>query len=77
MMTMKKTVFELLELRTEFEELASSFKLSSKHGNLDGLRAFLDNGHKANRFRPGYDRAVELAKTILAEFPNATSKSAS
>lgn len=72
---MKMTVYELLDLRYEWEELARSFKLGSKSGHLDNLQLFVEKGHKANRFRPGYDRAVELAKIILAEFPNASKKS--
>lgn len=64
---MKMTVFELLELRTEWEEIAQTLKLSSKSGHLDNLKAFLETGYKANRFRPGYDRAVELATKIVSQ----------
>lgn len=66
-MDMKMTVFELLALRFEWEELAAGFKVSQKSGHLENLESFLDGGHKVNRFRDGYDRAVEIARTIVAE----------
>lgn len=66
-MDTKMTVFELLALRFEWEELATGFKVGHKSGHLDNLESFLDAGHKVNRFRDGYDRAVEIAQTIVTE----------
>jgi len=57
-------------MRYEWEELVRSFKLGDKSGHLDNLKRFVQAGHKANRFRDGYDRAVEIANLIIAEFPN-------
>ena len=68
----KKTVFELLELRFEWEELVRTLKWGDKDGRIDNLVKFLQTGHKANRFRPGYDRAVEIANLIIAERRNDT-----
>ena len=67
---MKNNMFELLQLRFEWEELARGFKLNDKSGHLDSLKRFVQAGHKANRFRDGYARAVEIANLIIAECPD-------
>lgn len=67
---MKTNLFELLQMRYEWEELVRSFKLGDKSGHLDNLKRFVQGGHKANRFRDGYDRAVEIANLIIAECPD-------
>jgi len=69
-MILKNDMFELLQLRFEWEELARGFKLVDKSGHLDNLKRFVQAGHKANRFRDGYDRAVEIANLIIARCPN-------
>ena len=69
-MILKNDTFELLQLRFEWEELARGFKLSDRSGHLDNLKRFVQVGHKANRFRDGYDRAVEIANLIIARCPN-------
>ena len=67
---MKNNMFELLQLRFEWEELARGFKLNDRSGHLDNLKRFVQTGHKANRFRDGYARAVEIANLIIAECPD-------
>ena len=67
---MKNNLFELLQMRYEWEELARTFKLGDKSGHLDNLKRFVQAGHKANRFREGYARAVEIANLIIAECPD-------
>jgi hypothetical protein len=69
-MDTKTNLFELLQLRYEWEEIARTFKLNNKSGHIDNLKRFLQTGHKANRFRDGYDRAVEIAKVLVAEYPD-------
>ena len=69
-MILKNDMFELLQLRFEWEEIARTFKLSDRSGHLDNLKRFVHVGHKANRFRDGYDRAVEIANLIIARCPN-------
>lgn len=61
------TVFEMLNLRYEFEELARNFKLQNgiKHGTLDTMKGFLETSGKHNRFRDGYARAEEICKMII------------
>lgn len=69
-MILKNDTFELLQLRFEWEEIARTFKLSDRSGHLDNLKRFVQAGHKANRFRDGYARAVEIANIIIAECPD-------
>lgn len=68
-----KSVFELLNLRYEWEEIVRDYKFVGKEGTLDNLELFVHNGHKGNRFRAGFDRAAELAIIILKGVKNETS----
>lgn len=61
----KISIFEILNLRSEWEDLARNFVGVNQNGTVDSLHDFVENGVKKNRFRPGYDRAVEVANTIL------------
>lgn len=61
------TVFDLLNLRFQWEEVVRDYKLdeSRKQGTIDNLRFFVDFGLVGNRFRSGFDEAVTIAETIL------------
>lgn len=63
----KMSVFELLMLRYQWEEIVKDFMLpeAAKHGTVDNLQWFITNGAKANRFRKGYKETVEIAEKIL------------
>lgn len=62
-------LFELLQLRFEFEEYNRHFKSMPQHGTIDVLERFVANGYSRNRQRPNADRALEIAKTILKHKP--------
>jgi hypothetical protein len=70
---MMMTVFELLNLRYEWEELVRDYKFVGKQGTLDNLEQFKNAGYKSNRFRPGFERALEITETILKSMKNETS----
>lgn len=59
------SVFELLNLRSEWEDLARNFVGVNQHGTIDSLKEFLEIGHRKNRFRDGFEEASELAEMIL------------
>ena len=59
------SLFDLLQLRYEWEELARGFRGVGSNGTLDNLQGFLNTGHKSNRFRDGYEQAKILAETII------------
>lgn len=64
---MAKNIAELLMLRTEFEEITSGFNLGVKGSAINSLEWFVENGHRSNSLRNGFDDAMTIAKTILAE----------
>lgn len=63
----KPTVFELLDLRYQWEEIVRDFKMDDKRkvGILDNLQWFIENGATGNRFRNGYVESQNLARSIL------------
>lgn len=61
----KLSVFELLSLRYEWEEIVRTYKFTGKQGTIENLQNFRTYGYRGNRFRPGFDRAAEIATTIL------------
>ena len=62
---MNMSLGEILNLRSEWEELVTKFKLPNGNGTIDNLMWFIENGAKSNRFRNEYKEAVEIAKRIL------------
>ena len=61
-------IIELLNLRTELEEIASDFSKSIGGGSsINTLEWFAEHGFRSNRLRNGYERAMEIANTIIAE----------
>ena len=62
---MNISVAEYLTLRFQWEELTSGFKLKNPGGTIDNLKHFVRYGHKSNRFRPGYDESIAIAKSII------------
>ncbi len=60
-------VFEMLMLRTEFEEIVHNYKVpgDKKQGTLDTFKWFLESGASRNRFRDGFKRAEEICNMIL------------
>lgn len=59
------TLFEYLNLRSQWEDIVKDFKLPIYSGTTYGLNWFLKNGHGSNSLRPGYDRAREIAQHII------------
>jgi hypothetical protein len=64
---MSSEFFNLLILRSEFEDLVRNFEIpeDKKEGIINNLEWFKINGKKKNRFREGYDRAIEVCEEIL------------
>jgi hypothetical protein len=63
-------VQELLNLRTRFEEATSEFKLDREGSDINTLKWFIENGHKSNSLRNGYQEAYEIAEAIITEYEN-------
>jgi hypothetical protein len=63
-------VQELLNYRTQFEEITSDFKLDYSGSSINTLKWFVENGHKSNSLRNGYQKAYEIAEAIITEYEN-------
>ena len=63
-------VQELLNYRTQFEEITSDFKLDYSGSSINTLKWFVEYGHKSNSLRDGYQKAYELAEAIITEYEN-------
>ena len=57
-------------MRTDFEDITSDFKLESANSDINSLKWFVENGHKSNSLRDGYQKAYELAEAIITEYEN-------
>jgi hypothetical protein len=69
-------VQELLNLRTRFEEATEDFKLDHVGSDINSLKWFVENGHKSNSLRNGYQEAYEIAEAIVTEYENGRTKEA-
>jgi hypothetical protein len=58
------TIFELLNLRFRWEELASNLNVDA-NSSIQGLKWFVENSHRNNRFKSGWDEAMTIAQIIL------------
>lgn len=57
---------ELLRLRTDFEELTHGFSMP-EGSDINTLEWFIENGHRSNSLRNGFDDAKKIAITIVTE----------
>jgi hypothetical protein len=68
---MSLNFMDICNLRTEFEDISSDFSTSVGSGSsINTLKWFAEHGFRSNRLRNGYDRAMEIANIILAEYEN-------
>ena len=56
--------FELFNLRFEFEEITKDYSMSVEGSDIDTIEWFLENGHRSNSLRNGFERAKEIALAI-------------
>ena len=64
------SIVEVLNLRTRFEEVTDDFKLEKTGSDINTLKWFIENGHKSNSLRNGYQEAYEIAEAIVTEYEN-------
>ncbi len=66
---MSISLAELLRLRSEYEDLARNFDIAEdkRQGVINSLEWFKRYGNRKNRFRNGYDRAIEICNIMLKE----------
>lgn len=56
--------FDILNLRSEWEELARHLN-TDMDSSIQGLKSFVEHSHKNNRFKSGWEEAMDIAETIL------------
>ena len=57
--------FKILSSRSEWELLVQDYKLDQRSSDVDSLKQFISNGAVGNRFRPNFNRAMEIATAIV------------
>lgn len=64
----KMNVFEYLNLRSEYEDIIHHMQVSKnyKNGTLASMKWFSKNGKQKNRFRDGFERAIEICDEVMA-----------
>jgi len=69
---MIRSVAEILNLRYQYEEIVRNFDIpeNKRNGHINSLEWFKKYGNRKNRFRDGYDEALELCAIILAGAKN-------
>ena len=65
---LNNNIANLLMLRSEFEEITSGFSMSVSGSDINSLEWFVENGHRSNSLRNGYERAKEIATIIVGEY---------
>ena len=63
---------EILNTRTDFEELTRGYNMP-EGSDINTINWFVENGHRSNSLRNGFDDALKLAKEIK-EFSNECTK---
>ena len=55
----------ILNMRTEFEDITENYNMNGHAGSsINSLNWFLENGHKSNSLRNGFDNAKKIAMSI-------------
>jgi len=66
------TLMETLNKRYQFEEITKGYN-TDRGSDIDSIEWFIENGHRSNSLRNGFDDALKLAKEIK-EFSNECTK---
>jgi len=67
------TIFECLNLRTEFENIIQyrkSYNLPTLDSDIHSLVYFMETGYKKNRLRKDANRALKIAEMIIESYEN-------
>ena len=62
----------IVQIRFEFEELTRGFSMP-EGSDINNIDWFLQNGHRSNSLRNGFQEAIEIAK-IIKEYSNGCTK---
>jgi len=59
----------ILQLRFEFEEITRGYNMEVSGSDINTIEWFIENGHRSNSLRDGFNDALNIAKKIK-EFYN-------
>ena len=59
----------IIQLRFEFEEITRGYNMEVSGSNINTIEWFIENGHRSNSLRDGFNNALNIAKKIK-EFYN-------
>lgn len=63
------SIFEILNLRTEFEEIINNgFLLPNYNSDINNLEWFIENGRRKNGLREGFNDAIAIAESIVEAY---------
>ena len=54
----------IIQLRFEFEEITRSYSMEVSGSNINTIEWFIENGHRSNSLRDGFNNALNIAKKI-------------
>ena len=57
---------EILRLRSDFEDITRGYQMP-EGSDINTLEWFVENGHRSNSLRNGFDDAKKIAQAILTE----------
>lgn len=60
---------QIIQLRFEFEEITRGYNMEVSGSNINSIEWFIENGHRSNSLRDGFNNALNIAKKIK-EFYN-------
>jgi len=63
----------IVQLRYEFEELTRGYNMEVSGSDINTIEWFIENGHRSNSLRNGFNDALTIAK-IVKEFYNGGTK---
>ena len=58
-----RDVAEILNIRTEFERVTDGYNMP-EGSDINNINWFIENGHRSNSLRDGFDDAMKLAIRI-------------
>ena len=59
----------IVQLRYEFEELTKGYNMEVSGSDINTIEWFIENGHRSNSLRNGFNDALTIAK-VIKEFYN-------
>lgn len=54
----------VVQLRYEFEELTKGYNMKVSGSDINTIEWFIENGHRSNSLRNGFNDALKIAKVI-------------